>query len=164
MVYTTVGWVRIEDTTSANTMFYLTVPTFLHCAVNDLLAEIYYPYADNSRSTSEPWSNRPLRGAPSRSTPRKPSITRWYSKPRRSASRRHSRLSTRSRFASTLRTGPPRGSCEQRTRRASWSLNPVPAPYDASWSQASPMPRSRRSWRWTLFLVSLRGNESTNST
>ncbi|MFB6142195.1 MAG: acyl-CoA thioesterase [Halorientalis sp.] len=47
MPYTTVETVRLEDTTSADTMFYLTVPTFLHRAVEDLLAEVGYPYAEN---------------------------------------------------------------------------------------------------------------------
>lgn len=47
MAFTTVERVRLEDTTSADTMFYLTVPTFLHRAVEDLLSAVGYPYAEN---------------------------------------------------------------------------------------------------------------------
>lgn len=47
MVFTTVERVRLEDTTSADTMFYLAIPRFVHRAVEDLIAEAGYPYADN---------------------------------------------------------------------------------------------------------------------
>lgn len=47
MAYSTVQQVRIEDTTQAGTMFYVSVLRYLNRAVEDVLSTVGYGYAEN---------------------------------------------------------------------------------------------------------------------
>lgn len=47
MPFTTDQTVRLEDTTSADTLFYVRVLTYLNRVVEDLLSAVGYPYAEN---------------------------------------------------------------------------------------------------------------------